>query len=190
MDFLKNQLARLQQQFGQLTPSQKMLSVALMAIMVMTLAWWGRYAGTADMAPLFNQDVSAEEFQRIEDGLRARDIPFTPSGTRILVSADRRFEAVAMLGLEQALPKDMSSAFADIVGKMDSPLNTQERSAAIRNEAKQATLSAIIRYFPKVQNAMVVLDTTKVRSFNNPVNATDPSGKVCTRYQARGDRKA
>ena len=46
MDFLKNQLARLQQQFNQLTASQKMLSVSLVAIMVMTLLWWGRYAGT------------------------------------------------------------------------------------------------------------------------------------------------
>src|SRR5450631_3823486 len=54
---------------------------------------------------------------------------------------------------------------------MDNPMNSADRSEAIRNEAKQATLAAILRHFPKVQNAMVVLDTTQKRSFNTPVSA-------------------
>ena len=58
MDFLKTQLERLQAQFALLTASQKMLSVSLVAIMVMTLAWWSRYAGTAEMQPLLEQDAS------------------------------------------------------------------------------------------------------------------------------------
>ena len=172
MDFLKSQSARLQQQFGQLTPSQKMLTMALGVIMLMTLVWWGKYAGTADMEPLMAQELNQEDFQRIEDNLRAHDIPFTPVGTRIMVPADRRIQAISQLAQDQVLPKDMSNAFSDIVGKMDNPLNSQERSAAIRNEAKQLTLAQILRGFPKVKNAMVVLDTNKVRSFTNPVNAT------------------
>ena len=171
MEFLKSQLARLQQQFGQLTASQKMLSVSLVAIMVMTLTWWGRYAGTAEMEPLLDQDVSAEEFSHISSNLKLHNIPFTPSGSRILVPADRRLEAVAALGFDQALPKDFSSAFMDIVGKMDNPLNSHDRSEAIRNEARQATLAGIFRYFPKVNTAAVMIDTTQKRSFDNPVTA-------------------
>ena len=59
MDFLKAQLARLQHQFDQLTASQKMLSVSLVAIMVMTLLWRGRYAGQPEMEPLLSIPLSA-----------------------------------------------------------------------------------------------------------------------------------
>src|SRR5262245_17804676 len=112
MDFLKAQLTKLQQQFGQLTASQKMLSLALMAIMVLTLVLWGRYAGTAEMEPLLDQDLAAEDFSHITEQLRIRGIPYSPTGSRILVPADRHYEALAELGYEQALPKDTSSAFS------------------------------------------------------------------------------
>jgi flagellar biosynthesis/type III secretory pathway M-ring protein FliF/YscJ len=169
MDFLKAQFTKLQQQFGQLTASQKMLSLALMAIMVMTLVLWGRYAGTAEMEPLLEQELATEDFSRITQQLRIRGIPFTASGSRILVPADRHYEALAELGYEHALPKDTSSAFSEIVGKLDSPLNGPEKSAAIRNEAKQAYLAEILRNFPKVKNARVVIDNTQKRSFDTPV---------------------
>ena len=47
MDFLKTQLARIQQQLGGLTASQRMLSGTLVVIMVMTLYWWTRYASSS-----------------------------------------------------------------------------------------------------------------------------------------------
>src|SRR5690348_1119512 len=103
MDFLKSQFGRLQQQFNQLNASQKMLSVALLAIMAMTLMMWGRYAGTAEMEPLLDQDLSAEDFGRITMDLKGRGIPYTASGNRILVPADRRYEVIASLGYEQIL---------------------------------------------------------------------------------------
>ena len=171
MDFLKNQLGRLQQQFNQLTASQKMLALSLVAIMAMTLVWWGHYAGTAEMEPLLDQDISSDEFARISSDLKQHGIPYSASGSRILVPADRRLEAMAAVGSDQMLPKDFSSAFLDIVGKMDNPLNSHDRSEAIRNEARQATLAGILRYFPKVSTAAVMLDTTMKRSFDSPVNA-------------------
>jgi flagellar biosynthesis/type III secretory pathway M-ring protein FliF/YscJ len=174
MDFLKAQFTKLQQQFGQLTASQKMLSLALMAIMVLTLVLWGRYAGTAEMEPLLEQELASDEFSRITQQLRIRGIPYTPNGSRILVPADRHYEALAELGYEEALPKDTSSAFSEIVGKLDSPLNGPEKSAAIRNEAKQAYLAEILRNFPKVKRARVVIDNTQKRSFDAPVTP------VCT----------
>jgi flagellar M-ring protein FliF len=171
MDFLKSQFGRLPQQFNQLNASQKMLSVALLAIMAMTLMMWGRYAGTAEMEPLLDQDLSAEDFGRIARDLRDRNIPFTPSGSRILVPADRRYEVLASLGYDQALPKDMSSAFTELMAKMDNPLNSPEKTAMIQNEAKQLTLAEIIRKFPKVAAARVVIDSAQRRAFNNPVTA-------------------
>src|SRR5256885_9502148 len=134
MDFLKSQFARLQQQFNQLNASQKMLSVALLAIMGMTLVMWGRYAGTAEMEPLLDQDLSGEDLGKITLDLKGRGIPYTTNGNRILIPADRKYEVIASLGYDQALPKDTSSAFTELMAKMDNPLNSPEKTAMIQNE--------------------------------------------------------
>ena len=55
MDFLKSQLDRIQQQLAGLNASQKMLTGSLIVIMVMTLFYWGRYAGSPEMEPLLDQ---------------------------------------------------------------------------------------------------------------------------------------
>jgi len=94
MDFLKVQLARLQQQFNLLTASQKMLAVSLVAIMLMTAAYWGRYASTAEMEPVVDMDFPPEDLARITANLRGRQIPFTAQGSKILVPADRKYEVL------------------------------------------------------------------------------------------------
>ena len=172
MDFLKNQLERLQAQFGQLTASQKMLSVSLIAIMIMTLAWWGRYAGTPEMQALLDQDLSTEDFSRISNNLRMKGIPFTTSGMKILVPADRQYQTLGDLAGENLLPRDTSSAFTDLMGKMGNPLNPHETTQAIMNQAKQLSLAEIIRHMPGgILSARVELDVTEKRRIDNPIFA-------------------
>ena len=188
MDFLKSQLGRLQAQFDQLTASQKMLSVSLVAIMLMTLAWWGRYAGTAEMAALLEQDFAAEDFSRITASLRARNIPFTPSGSRILVPADRQYEALGELAAQQLLPRDTSSAFTDLMGKMGNPLNPHETTQALFNQARQTSIAEVIRFFPGVKSARVELDTTEKRRMDNPITAK-ASASVIMQTGRRADSR-
>ena len=71
MDLFKSQFDRIVQQLSALTPSQKMLTAATVAIMVMTLVWWGRYAGEPEMEPLLPQAISADELPRVEMELDA-----------------------------------------------------------------------------------------------------------------------
>src|SRR5947209_11199995 len=113
MDFLKSQSGRLQQQFSQLTPSQKMLSVSLVIIMGMTLVWWGRYAGQPEMEPMLDQSLSAEDLARVTTDLRARGIPFIPDGSRVLVPADRKYEILGSLMYQEIIPRDSSGALGD-----------------------------------------------------------------------------
>src|SRR4028119_196495 len=61
MDAVKLQLVRIQQQLSGLTASQKMLTAALVAIMVMALVYWGRQAGTAEMAPVLDQPIAPKD---------------------------------------------------------------------------------------------------------------------------------
>ena len=52
MDLLKKQLEKIQQQLAGLSASQKMLTASLVAIMVMTFVFWGRYASNSEMEPV------------------------------------------------------------------------------------------------------------------------------------------
>src|SRR5690349_14794081 len=97
MDFVKNQFQRIQQQLTGLTASQKMLTGALVAIMVMTLLYWGRYAGTAELEPLLEQDFDQPTVARITEQLQRKSINYKVEGNRVLVASDRKMEALADL---------------------------------------------------------------------------------------------
>jgi flagellar M-ring protein FliF len=174
MDYVKVQLDRLQQQLAGLSASQKMLTFTLVAIMVMTLLWWGRYAGQNEMAPVLEQALSHDDISRMTARIQSRGIPYRVVGDRVLVPVDRRFEVIAELGYAQLLPRDTKTGFDEIVRQM-SPWDSTTRSTAMLNNAREQYLAEIIRRFPGVANAMVVLDPTSHRGMGRSVH---PSGTV------------
>jgi len=189
MEFLKAQAARIQQQLGGLTASQRMLAGSLVVIMVMTLFWWGRYASTADMEPLLGDTpLKAEELSRITQSLRAKGIDFkTSTDGKVMVSADRRAEVMAQLAWDEVLPSDTSNAIEEALKKgnwFDSPTVTKERM----NVAKGAYLASIIKGFPNVGSAAVVIDNTRQRALGDSV---EPSASINIRMRSghKADKK-
>ena len=90
MDFIKAQLDRIQQQLAGLNATQKMLTASLVAIMLITVVWWGKYAGEAEMVPLVAQSLSVDQIGQMQNvlgmqGIAARRI----SGDKILVHSDK-----------------------------------------------------------------------------------------------------
>lgn len=173
MDFIKNQIARIQQLFEGLSTSQKMLAATLVIIMVMTIWWWAAYAGRAELEPLLNQSLSAEEVSLITSRLRGQGIPYRMVGDRIHVPADRRLEVLADLGYAQMLPRDTRSAFDEIISRA-SPFISSRQQEELFNQAKQTTLAQIIRRFPKVGHAVVIIDPRRERG----PNGVEPSATV------------
>ena len=174
MDALKQQLLRIQQQLQTLSASQKMLTVAMVAIMVMTLAWWGSYAGSADLQPLLDQALSGEELASMKSALSAGGISYSVVGDRIMVPADKRIEAVAQLGLTQALPRDMHNAFDDMVAKLN-PLQAPTTTDKLMNHAKEMMLAQMFSRWPGVSNAIVMIDNTNIRRIGGSI---EPSAAV------------
>ncbi len=156
MDLLKTQLDRIQKQLASLSASQKMLTAALVAIMVMTLVWWGRYAGEAEMEPVLNQSMSQEELASAVQELGARGIRYTTTGDRLLVPADRKIEAYAALSYSHAMPRDTKTGFEDMVSKM-TPWDPVDKSQIMFNRGKEVMLAQIIRKFPHVTDAEVMI---------------------------------
>jgi flagellar biosynthesis/type III secretory pathway M-ring protein FliF/YscJ len=162
MDVLKQQLARLQQQLGGLNASQRMLAVSLVVIMVMTLLYWGRYAGDAEMVPLLDQPFAQEDVARISMDLQSRGIAAQVVGDKIMVPSGRRLELVAQLGFNKLLPRDTAQGFDKWV-KQINPFEANGTAEAKLNEGKAQTLSEIIRKFPGVNDARVIIDPTVER---------------------------
>lgn len=171
MDVLKAQLANIKEQLSGLTASQKMLAGAIVVIMVLTLMFWARYAGTAEMATILDQPFSSDEIARVTTKLASRGIRYQVQGDRILVPADRRFEVLADLSYDQLLPQDTQTGY-DIIAKQMSPWDSSGKMAAMFNQAKQITLAQVIRNFPNVANATVVIDPKDEVRIGNPIAPT------------------
>lgn len=160
MDLVKAQLDRIQRQLNGLTPSQRMLTVALVAIMIMTLVWWGRYAGEAEMEPVFNSAVSPDDLGRITTELTAKGIKYAVSGDKILVPSDRKIEAVAALSYSRMMPRDNKGGFEEMLDKMNPFLPTSTNDLMF-NRGKEITVAQILRNFPDVADAEVMIDPTQ-----------------------------
>jgi flagellar biosynthesis/type III secretory pathway M-ring protein FliF/YscJ len=157
VDVIKAQLARIQQQLGALTVSQRMLAAALVTIMVLTLAMWGRYAGTAEMEPVLEQALKPEELTRITGELRSKGIDYKVVGDKVLVTVDRKIEALANLSYAQVVPQDTRGSYDEILKRI-SPWDSAANTEATRIDAKNAYLAQVIRKFPGVATADVIID--------------------------------
>ena len=184
MDALKAQLARIQEQLSRLTASQKMLAGSLVAVMVLTLLFWGRYAGTAEMEPLLDQSMKADEVSRITGKLRALGIEYKVVNERVLVSADRKLEALGELSYAQLVPDDTRRAYDEIVNKI-SPWDSQANSDAKRNDAKNALLAQVIKRFPGVAIADVIIDPTYTRAIGGGGRQPKATVQITTRDGAK-----
>lgn len=171
MDAFKAQFQRIQQQLSALSASQKMLVMSLVAIMVMTMLWWARYAGTSELEPLLNQPMSESDIAQITHALSARNIEARVVGGKILVPAQRRMEALAHITYAQLLPSDTRSGFDEMISRI-SPWQPQSQSEAMFNRGKEMTLSNIIRGWPNVRMAAVMIDPTRERRIGATVQPT------------------
>ena len=170
MDLFKSQFERIQQQLAALTASQKMLAGALVAVMVLTLMHWGRYAGEAELAPLLAKPMTPEEVQQISRQLDTAGVKYEVSGDHILVPADKQAKLFATLGMAGALPRTTYDGFDEIIKKI-SPWDGQSRQDKMFNRGKEVFLSQVIGNLPDVQSAQVSIDPTQKRQ----IGATTPT---------------
>src|SRR5277367_1032468 len=104
MDVLKAQLTRIQQQLSGLSASQKMLTASLVAIMVMTIIWWGKYAGTAEMVAVIDSNLSPADMSKIKSVLDGNNISAQIVNDRVMVPADQKQQAFITIANADALP--------------------------------------------------------------------------------------
>jgi flagellar biosynthesis/type III secretory pathway M-ring protein FliF/YscJ len=162
MDFFKSQLDRIQQQLAGLSASQKMLAACLVIIIVMTVAWWGRLAGTSETATLFDEALDPAEAGRVVQLLTARGIDADVGpDNRVHVPAAQANRALADLAVSEAMPRGPSIDF-DSLMKGLTPFVSQSMTDATLVNFKGTKLAEIIRRgFSDVVEAHVIIDATR-----------------------------
>ncbi len=171
MDFIKAHITRLHEQYKALNATQKMLAGTLVAIILMTLYGWGNFAGTAEMEPLLHTSMTGDDITEMQKLLASSGIKYRVVGDRIEVPADRKYEAMAMLA--QDLPHDSKNAFAEMIAKSN-PFSSNSQQDKAYNVALQETLSQVMRRFPRVRNATVIINPGRTHGFAR----TDASATV------------
>src|SRR6185503_5990124 len=171
--FLKSQLSRVQEQFSQLSASQKMLAATLVIITVMTLFWWTTFAGKAEMEVLFDQPMAADQMASAIAQLQAAGIESLAVGDRLHVAADKKLQAIGLLSSSMLLPGDTKNAIDDVISKYN-PFMPHSLEDRMFLHAKQTVLAQTLRYWPQIRHAVVIIDPTRDRG----PNGTEPSASV------------
>src|SRR3954471_22273130 len=162
MEFFKTQLSRVQDQFSQLTASQKMLATALVVITVMTLYWWTNFVGKADMEVLFDQPMAADQMASAIAQLQSAGIESQAVGDRLHVAADKKLQAIGLLSSSMSLPSDARNAIDDVISKLN-PWMSHSLEDRVFLNAKQTVLAQTLRYWPQIRHAVVIIDPTRDR---------------------------
>jgi flagellar biosynthesis/type III secretory pathway M-ring protein FliF/YscJ len=182
MDALKLQLQRIQQQLANLSVSQKMLTASLVAIMAITVFWWAKYAGTAEMVPVVESPLSGSQVQQIKTALDLRGITNKVTGDKILVPTDRRSEALVALSFENLLPDGATDIWESVMKQMN-PWDPQKKTDAIQTHLREQLLGeSITRYTPGVVKTSVFLTQVSERRIGGSIEPT-ASIQIATRGQ-------
>jgi flagellar biosynthesis/type III secretory pathway M-ring protein FliF/YscJ len=174
MDVLKSQLARIQQQLGQLSASQRMLAMALVVIMVMTLLWWSSFAARSEMEALLPQSLTVDELTAIRAHLENSGAKFEVVNDRVLVPSTQKMKLLGELSYAGALPENMKNAFEEMITK-GNPFQSTSMQDRMYNVARQTYLAQVLGQWPPVRHAAVIIDgTNQPKSFK----PTEPSATV------------
>src|SRR5688572_14795554 len=142
MDLLKSQLARIQQQLSQLSASQRMLAMALVVIMVMTLLWWSSFAARSEMEALLPQSLTPDEIATISAHLESSEAKFQVVNGRVLVPATQKMKLLGELSYAGALPENLKNAFEEIIAK-GNPFQSTSMQDRMYNVARQTYLAQV-----------------------------------------------
>ncbi len=177
MDVFKQQLQRISEQLSGLSATQKMLTGSLVAIMVMTLWWWARFAAAPELVAVLDRSIGTQDMLPMKAALAGAGIEARVVNDRMMVPVERHLEALAVLGYANRLPSDSADAWDQIL-RQSSPWDTSQKTSALYNRAKQEMLSTLIqRYFPNVTSANVVIEPTSERRIGG-TGDVQPSASV------------
>ena len=182
MEFLRRYWTQIRAAFEHLSFAQRTLMAALVVILVLTGFLLVQYAGQAETTPI--TPFSSSSGNEVLSRLRAAGIDAQREGGQIVVPANKRDEAIALLVQDNLLSEDASNAFNELVANQ-SPWSTEAQDQRAFLVAKQEVLSRVLEKMAGVRSANVLIDKPREQGFGQTHVA--PSASVGVRM-AGGER--
>lgn len=175
MDFLRNYLHQIKQMVGGLSRSARVALALLTVLVAIVLSWLVLYAGKPQMTPVFSTGLDEASLSQARNVLARSGMKVEVRDGQLLVPTERREEAAASLYFENLVPADAITAFEDLVSQSD--LWMTERQASRQWKlAKEQTLARLIRRFPGVRDAQVIIEPAGEAGIGRA--ATPPTASV------------
>ena len=159
-------VAKIGQQMGDLSPSQR-VAIGLGAVLVLgSLLWLAQWAATPEMVPLLPQNLDSAELTQIASGLDALGEHYRVDGSQVLVRAGANRPAIlARLQQADALPTDTALGFAQLVQEAN-PWISQAENNRRWTVALSKELESVLQQFAGVRQARVMLNlNARARGF-------------------------
>src|ERR1035437_7459032 len=114
MEFFRRYLTQIKGQLTGLTVSQKLLIGLLLVVMAGAIFFTVTLSAKPDMVVLIPQAMTSEEINQVEMNLKGKH-EYQVQGDKILVPAEKAYAIRGELFAAQALPKDTTVAFAELI---------------------------------------------------------------------------
>ncbi|MFA5865085.1 MAG: flagellar M-ring protein FliF C-terminal domain-containing protein [Phycisphaerae bacterium] len=176
MEFIKKNLVQLREQLKNLSLSQKLLFVMILAVMAICIFWTISWTAQPEMVAMLDQSLSDTEIARIQNKLDQSDAYYKVTNGRILVKRQDRDRLIARLQMDRALPADMTESWKKLILEADMWLPQEDRQNRWQL-AKEQRLAQIVQYMDKVQQAYVIVNAGSKRLLSDGPSS-DPSASV------------
>lgn len=179
MEFLKAQANQIGDQLKRMTNSQR-IAIVMSAVVVLAGAWGLlNWAGGSEWTPVLDQTLTGGEIQHVESTLLAAGFESRVQAQQVMVKGDAgaRRRAQAVLAQADALPRDTSSSYAELL-KDDSPFRSDRATTWRWNRGLEYELSSVLREFRGVVDARVLLTKADTRGFRRHGEASSASVAV------------
>ena len=155
MNLLNRTFAQIRAALNGLSMSQRLLIGLLVVVMIGTIFVVVHFSAKPEMIALLPQPATPAEINTMESYLKGK-YTYQIDTDKILVPVEQAYQIRGELAAAQALPRDTTAAFARLADASDYLL--PDASIERRwNYARQEVLSRIIRNFPYVADATVII---------------------------------
>src|SRR3972149_1580246 len=157
MDRFRQLLSFIGARMSVLSVSQRVAIGLCAALIATSLLWLLQWSTTPDLVPLVTHEFTFQELDAAEAALKGNKISYDIVGTRLLVRAADRHNALRLLYSADALPEG-SLYDMDAVVNDQNPFQAPEQREYAQNYAKGNELAKIIATAPFVQKASVIVN--------------------------------
>jgi len=165
MDAFRRIFGRINQNFSDLTASQRLAIGMCVVVIVGAFLWLVRWSAVPQMVRLLEEPMTTTQLAEVRKALPAGSYQII--GDHVLVPPSKRHDLFWRLQDAGALPEDTSVTFAKLI-EDDSPFRPESENQFRRRVALQNELAKVIASSRVIRSAEVFITDTSDRRISSP----------------------